>query len=152
MTVRQKRPNVLRGRDSIYRNDPRAKAIYDRLEEEVAQATARAYRQFDIIADVDRLQEARTAIEDAIVAHPGAEPAGLGVGVLRQRSGLTLSELARRMGRNRATVRKWEQGMDTRMHVGDLKAAAGALGVDSLAILMVVDEIRAEVSQAARPN
>lgn len=61
------------------------------------------------------------------------------VGLLRRRSGMTLTALAAAMDRNRATVAAWEAGRPTKCHIGDVNHAAAAVGYSGAALVMVVD-------------
>jgi DNA-binding transcriptional regulator YiaG len=124
--------------------DPRAAEVLDELRAAVSYAARRATDSLRAIDDHDRLlEEMGHELRQAVRARPFAEPMAPVARVIRESMGISASELGRRIGRHRSTVRAWEDGGRSRFTILDTWRVADALGVSRLALYRVAYELAA---------
>lgn len=121
-------------------------ALEANLDKVLAATSAEITRWHDVVRLVRTLGP---EIAAAVEASPDAEDSGPVVGVLRRHAGMTRTELAKRIGRHRATVAAWESGRSSRLHFGDWSRACEALGWSPSAVILVIDGLAGEHRQPA---
>jgi len=134
-------------------NDSADDEILEVFERKVAEALAEATRSLYQASDMRELVKKVPALRKAIQqADPDGEPSGVAVGVLRREANITLVSMARAMKRDPGTVRAWERGRKTKMHVSDLRKAAAHVGHDATAVLLLADAIAERIEGHGRPE
>jgi hypothetical protein len=125
-------------------------ALIEAIEKAARGAVTAAATELRRIEEVQRgcRMLVSTGLVDELAGLPSrSDPTGPTTRLLRSEAGITLAALAKGMERDPTTVRKWERGQKTRVHLGDIGRAADVLGILSSSLC----EIAWAFEEQARP-